>query len=449
MTAKALSISSLASQLLVASRSGERSSAQWDALRVFLLRAVSAGLLFFSQIALARWMGASEYGLYVPAWTCVLVLGGLSHLGLGMTMMRLAPQYSASGDHDGLRGLLLGGRALAVTSAFFVAMLAWLACYVAGDGSLHTPLTLAFLCIPLYAWMDVQDAIGRGQGWAIEGMVAPYIIRPLILLLAIGTLHLADLPTTAETAMLAALAATAGAAIVQTVLIERRIAATIPRGVMRFEVLGWLKISLPLLAVMASEVVIQNADVLLLSLYRPSHEIGIYYAAAKTTALALFIQYAIGSAYAGRISAAGALDDKARVATLTAEAVRWTFLPTSVVIAGIAALGYPILSQFGEGFTDAYPLIFIAAVGILARSSVGPSEVILSMLGMHRACALAYATSAFVCVTLNLLLIPLWGVTGASIATSSALVTTALLNWCLARRYLGLNIFILANLGRR
>ena len=82
----------------------------WDALAIFAIRAGSAALLFLTQIALARWMGASEYGVFVAAWTCVLVVGGLCGLGFNITMMRLAPQYNASGDFASFRGLLSGGR---------------------------------------------------------------------------------------------------------------------------------------------------------------------------------------------------------------------------------------------------------------------------------------------------------------------------------------------------
>ena len=49
-------------------------------------------------------------------------------------------------------------------------------------------------------------------------------------------------------------------------------------------------------------------------------------------------------------------------------------------------------------------------------------------------------------VTLNLILIPLWGVTGAAIATSTAYAAMAVMNWYAVRRLEGLNLFILANL---
>ncbi len=41
---------------------------------IFVIRVVSAVLAYFSQILLARWMGGSDYGVYVYVWTWVLLL---------------------------------------------------------------------------------------------------------------------------------------------------------------------------------------------------------------------------------------------------------------------------------------------------------------------------------------------------------------------------------------
>jgi hypothetical protein len=93
-----------------------------EALAVFSIRVLSAALLFASQIILARWIGASGYGLYVALWSAVLVAGGLSHLGLSTAMMRLVPEYRASNAHDTLRGLLTGGRFIAFSGGLLSAI---------------------------------------------------------------------------------------------------------------------------------------------------------------------------------------------------------------------------------------------------------------------------------------------------------------------------------------
>lgn len=427
-------------------------AASWNALSVFAVRALSAGLLFLTQIVLARWMGASEYGLYVTAWTCVMVLGGLSHLGFNVAMMRLAPQYHANGDYASFRGLLNGGRRVAVTSAAIIALVGlttiW-AFHIENKAALALPLVLGFLCLPFYALADVQDGFGRGQGWTMEAIVPPYIVRPLVLLLMVATVFAIGLSSSAVIGMTLALAATLFAVVLQTVLLQRRVALSVPKTAPVYDYPGWFKISLPLLAGGVCEIVIQNADILMLNFFRPSEEIGHYYAAAKTTGLVLFILYAVGTAYAGRIAAAHALGNRSEVENLVGDAVRWTFMPAAVITLGILAVGYPVLAQFGESFTDAYPLMFILAAGILTKAAMGPSETILNMLGHQRASALSLGTAAIVAVALNLILIPLWGVTGSAIATATAFATVATINWFALRRLEGLNLFILANLPRR
>src|SRR3977135_471225 len=56
--------------------------AQLVAGKVFLVRVASAGLALVSQVLLARWMGSFEFGIYIYAWTWVLMIGALSDLGL-------------------------------------------------------------------------------------------------------------------------------------------------------------------------------------------------------------------------------------------------------------------------------------------------------------------------------------------------------------------------------
>lgn len=423
-----------------------------SAIKVFAVRVLSAGLLFVSQILLARWMGAADYGIYVSLWTAVLVAGGLSHLGFNMTMMRLVPEYLADGSGDMLRGLVRGGRLFAFAMGVLVATAGAVAIWMAGSSiqpELRPPILLMLACLPLYALTDVQDGLGRGQRWIFAGLVPPYIMRPLLILAAVAVLHVAKVPASATLAMSAALAATGITALVQLVLIERRLAGLFPRGERAYAFRKWMRISLPLLAVGGCELVLQNTDVLMLNLFLPPAEIGAYYAAAKTTTLALFVHYAVGSAYAGRIATAGALGDRKGLQRLVRDAVRWTFWPTLGIIVLVLAAGIPLLSMFGPGFADAYPIMIVLSVGMLARAAMGPSETVLNMLGHQRACAAAFGVAAVVCIFLNAFLIPFFGAIGAGLATTTAFSTAAVLNWMHARRLLDLDVFVFAGIRNR
>src|SRR3982075_3514161 len=77
---------------------------------IFVIRVVSAALAYLSQILLARWMGGSDYGVYVYVWTWVLLLGSMMDFGISASAQKIIPEYRTSGEQALLRGFLSGSR---------------------------------------------------------------------------------------------------------------------------------------------------------------------------------------------------------------------------------------------------------------------------------------------------------------------------------------------------
>src|SRR3569833_3273215 len=53
----------------------------------------STALAYLSQVLLARWMGGSDYGVYVYVWTWVLLLGSMMDIGLSASAQMIIPEY--------------------------------------------------------------------------------------------------------------------------------------------------------------------------------------------------------------------------------------------------------------------------------------------------------------------------------------------------------------------
>jgi len=423
----------------------ERSRMQRDAVIALGVRLASAAILYLSQVVLARWMGGYEYGVYVFVWTWVLVLSGFSALGLPTTMIRLLPAYREAGEHALLRGLLFGGRALALGAGSAVAATALVLLWLLGDrltSHYVLPVYLALACVPLCALSDVQDGIGRGRAWMTIGLVPPYILRPLLLLACMTGAHALGLPMEARTAAASAVVATWLAALVQMGLIGRRLARELPRTSARYDFWAWIKVSLPLLAITVCELALLNADVLVISAFLTPTDVGMYFAAAKTMSLIMFIHYAVGSAVANRFSALGVRGDRAGLEAFVRDAVRWTFWPSLAAAIAILALGKPLLWLFNPQFTEAYPVMFVLAAGLLVRASMGPAEFVLNMLGEQWLCALVLIVAVALDMALCFALIPVLGMLGAAMATSVSLATASVLNYAVARRRLELELSI-------
>lgn len=421
---------------------GDRALVQREALFAFGVRVASAGILYLSQIVLARLKGSFDYGIYVFVWTMVLLLDGLSHLGLGVAVIRLLPRYSTLGHHGLVRGLIRGARLFVMLNATAIATVAFAVLWAVPDlvASYYVlPLFLGLICIPMAALTDVQDGIGRSQGWMATALLPPYVLRPLLMLICMLLAYAFGLPMQATTAVAMAIFSTWATALVQAVLLHRQLAKSLMPAKRQYDFGGWMRQSLPLAIIVFCELVFQNADLLVISQYLTPHEAGIYYASAKTMALIMFVHYAVGSAIANRFAAVDAREDRAALEALVRDGVNWTFWPSLAAGVIILALGMPLLKLFGPEFEAGYAVMAIMVVGFLLRSAMGPVEFLLNMLGQQRYCAGVLIACAILDVALNLVMVPRYGIVGAAVSSSVAFGLAALANYAVARRRLKLN----------
>ena len=424
---------------------GHHRVAQKVAGAAFMIRVVSAALIYASQILFARWMGSFEFGIYVYVWTWVLLIGDLSDLGFASAAQRFIPEYTRRKANDFLRGFLFRSRWLAVTSA----------CLIAAAGALLVkllephlasylvlPLTIACVTLPFYALMQIQDGIARSYNWINLALLPPYIVRHLLMLVLVAAAFLFNFATDAVTAMTAVAISFALTVCVQTIVLNRKLARAVEPGPKAYEVKTWFAVSLPILMVEGFYLLLTNTDVLVLQHFRSPDEVAVYYAAAKTLTLIAFVHFAVSAAVAHRFSEYHVAADHTRLKAILSDSIRWTFWASLAATVVILAMGRPLLSLFGARFVEGYQLMFILTAGLLARASVGPVERLLSMLGEQRACAMIYASAFALNLVLCVVLIPRLGMDGAAISTSTALVIESILLFWVARIRLGFHVFI-------
>jgi O-antigen/teichoic acid export membrane protein len=410
---------------------------------IFIIRVISAALAYLSQILLARWMGGSDYGVYVYVWTWVLLLGSMMDFGISASAQKIIPEYRTAGEHALLRGFLAGSRWMTFVVSVAVSLL--LACVVKAlapwiAANAIVPLYIGCITLPAFVVANTQDGIARSHDWMRLGLMPQFIVRQaLIIGITAGAVVLGfNLGATA--AMMASAAAVWIAMISQMIVLNRRLALHIEPGAKQYDFRGWLAVSLPILLVESFYLLLSYTDVLVLQQFRSSEEVGIYFAVVKTLALVSFIHYAMSATTAHRFAEYHALGDKQRLSAYVAHAINWTFWPSLAATIALLVLGKPLLWLFGAQFVTGYDIMFIAAIGLVARSAIGPVERLLNMLGHQYICAAAYAFAFAMNVVLCLALVPRFGGYGAAAATSISLVVeTALLFW-IVRRRLGLHV---------
>ena len=439
MTSAALAAGALARiKALLAEKTDSR-IAQLVAGKVFMVRLGSALIALVSQVALARWMGRFEFGIFIYAWTWVLMIGALSDMGMSSAARRFIPEYTERKKFNLLRGFLSGSKwlafgvaaAIGATGAVIVTLCAPLL-----DQFEIVPLYLACLVIAIYGLVQVLAGIAQSYDWPNLALTPFYIWRQLAITVLVGAFWLFGASTNAVTAMAIAAGATWAATFGQLAVLNRRLARKVPPGKKRCAVKTWLGTSLPLFVVEGFYLLLTYVDILALERLGSPDDVAVYYAAARLLAVVAFVYFAISNAATHKFTQYDVAGDKARLAKFFSDTARWTFWPSLAICALVLAFGKPLLWLFGPNFTSGYGVMFILAVGMLARAAVGPAERLLNMLGEQRQCAIVYATAFVTNFGLCILLIPRFGIAGAAIATSTAIIVESIMLSVAARRRL-------------
>ena len=410
---------------------------------IFIIRVFSAALAYFSQVLLARWMGSSEYGIYVYAWTWVLLLGSMMDFGIAVTAQKLIPEYRGRNQLNLLRGFLFGSRWMTfsvsiVTSCLLAGLVYLLSPWIEKDtvGSLYVGCTI----LPALVLANTQDGIARSYDWMRLALTPQFIIRQSLIIGFTAGVVAMGAKLDAEAAMKFSSAAVWIAMIAQMVFLNRRLAKEVEPGPRNYNYTGWLATSLPILLVEGFYLLLSYVDILILQAFRPSDEVGIYHAVVKTLALVSFIHYAMSAVTAHRFSEYHVAGDRERLSEYLAHAIKWTFWPSLAATMLLLLFGKPLLWLFGPQFTDGYGVMFVAAIGLIARSAIGPVEKLLNMLGQQNICALVYALAFAMNLALCLLLVPRYGVYGAAASTSIALVFETVLLFWITKSRLGFHV---------
>ena len=104
---------------------------------------------------------------------------------------------------------------------------------------------MGLICIPIVTLTDLQDGVARARGLMALGLPPPYVLRPLLLIVGLGAAHLYGLPVNARFAIAAAILASLGAAIVQTLLLRHRLQRDLAPGPRRYAFALWFRTALP------------------------------------------------------------------------------------------------------------------------------------------------------------------------------------------------------------
>ena len=386
-----------------------------------------AGLVvtYGMQVLLARWLRATEYGIYDYVTSIATFLGFLAALGLPNCLLRFIPKYSVEENWGKLRGIIWGSwRYVLFSSVAFTLIGIVIVFFWSKHNSDITLISflLGLGTIPLWALVRHQREMSRG----IKRMSLAYLpfnfVFPLLVIVG-GFYYRKDLNS--DRAILISAICLSAVLILQLSIFRQKIPQQCRQTSAIYARREWFAVAIPLLFNDSAFVVLSQTDTIMTGSILGSYDVGIYSAAFKTAAGVSFILMGVNAIAAPMFATLHAQGDYAGLQKLTSSVARWMFYPTFVFALLLIIFGDRVLGTFGTEFVAARWSMTILIFGQLVNVGSGSVGYLMKMTGHHQQCAFVLGCSAILNVILNAILIPKVGIIGGAIATA---LTMALWN---------------------
>jgi O-antigen/teichoic acid export membrane protein len=391
-------------------------------------RGVTLAVGAVSIVVLTRYLGAEDYGRYTFALMYMQLFGVLADVGLYTTVVRdisSDPSRTEELVGNALSLRLLLAIAVIVLGAGISLLLPYepdvrVAILIAGGPLLFGMLTTSFVAV-----LQARLLMGRAVIGDIGGRAAAFALMLLAVALDAG--------------FFAVLAAAAGGAAVALLLTW-----LVTRGVVRIRVRAdprvWralLLSSVPLGVALAINEVYFRVDTLIISLYEPFDEVALYTLAYRILELLLVAGAVFLNSVLPVLSEAVSRDE-ARAARIVQDSTDLLIAAGVPLVAGGLVLAPEIVDVAGGAeFADAdVPLRILLVAGALIWVNGVFGAALIAKRRQTSALWLNVAALVFN-VSLNLLLVPRYGIVVAAVVTVASEVLILAGSYLLMRRYLG------------
>lgn len=381
-------------------------------------------LNFLIAVLLARLLGTAGYGAYAYAMGWVALLGIPAGMGLSRLMVREVASYREEGDPGHLAGILRWATRTVGLASLGTLLLGYAALWLLGSGlepRMRSALQVGLLLVPILAYVRTNQATLQGLHRVVRGQIPESLVLPVVFIAGVLVARAAAPGTlSASVALGLNLLAALVALLLSVLLLRRAVPVRVREVAAEFEGSAWLQSALSLVLLGGLHVLNNRTDVIMLGAIAGAEPVGVYNVAVRGAELITFVAVPVHAALGPAVSTLHAGDDAAalqRVVTRSTQAVFWLSLPLAL---GLVLFGEWFLLLFGAGFTAGSWALSVLGVSQMVYLALGPVALLLIMTGHERDAAVAVGVGAVLNVVLNGLLIPLFDLEGAAVATATS-----------------------------
>jgi O-antigen/teichoic acid export membrane protein len=411
------------------------------------MKSLGAGIALAYNIILARTLGADVVGIYFLALTATIIASVVGRLGFENTMLRFIAANAEVMNWGAVRSIYqLGTRITFLTSiviAFLLFIAApWLCIVIFEKPELIEPMRwMSFAVVPL-AQLNLLAASLRGLKRIRDSQLVKIIGVPSFAL--IGFVFLGRY----WSIMGAVWAYVTGAGFTAVLgwSLWHHFTSHLENVKTKIDKKEIFSSSIPLFFVSIIEMSRKWIPTIFLGILANNIDVAVFNIGFRIAMLTSFALMSVNTIAAPKFAALykkGKIDELGKTARFSAKLAMYITVP---IFAIFIIFPDEIMALFGKEFGNGSIVLIILVIGEFINVMTGSVQYLLMMSGNEQLVLKLNILSVSLTLGLNVLLIPVYGVLGAAIATSTTVIVKNLISIIAVYKYLGITILTMPRL---
>ncbi len=375
---------------------------------------------------LARWVGAEFLGIYSLANAIMLISEVVAKMGLETGVMRFVSRLNPELDQEKIQKIIAS--ALKMTTIFsLVIMVALIISSGAIVKNILNEPPLLKLVIIIFAIAIPFNALTLISAFATQGfkrlkykILVTQFLNPTLLL---TTMVICYWFISAESALMAPMLITGIIGLFVMLGVLKKVTGVSNNQIMKAKVdTSLLNFSYPLMFVTILQTFMHWMDILMLGYFTDATTVGLYHPAARTAGLLQALLLSFISIYAPMMAQFHREGDRKKMDDTYKLVSRWLLMCAIPISAIFIIFPGKVMLLFGPEYLPSAKILVILTGATFIQAIFGAAGPTLSMSG-HTKLVLWNTIGAFALnFSLNIFLIPNYGIIGAAIATLTSLI---------------------------
>ncbi len=390
---------------------------------VFKVLGIVTGYIFI--LLVSRNFGAEVMGILALSFTILQISSVIGSLGFDTALLRFVAEYSSQNRPDLVKEVYVRAIEIIVPFSLFLSVFLffstpYISKYVFHKENLGIYFQIVSFAILPMVLVCLNSESLRGLKKIKEYMflqdVSIFLFSTIILVLMLFFLREKYVPLIAFTTSLFFVAFLS----LVVWLKNSRINLVSHKNSLKF--MDILDVSLPMLLASSLFLIMQWTDTIMLGMFRTETEVGVYSVVLKVAMLTSVGLFAINSIAAPKFAefySRGDMKGLGKIVQQSTKLIFWSSFPILLILFIFPSF---ILGTFGGEFKVGVLALIILTLGQFANSISGSVGYILQMTGKHKVFQNIMLTATIINIVLNAVLIPVYGINGAALASMASMI---------------------------